>query len=268
MKPNSIFLLTILPAWYFKTKSMNWQRMTRKNSIEGRATMGSSLARQVRAARRRARKRGLRANLSCEAWLITLQDFGYRCAYCGGPGSTIDHVRSLAQGGGTCIDNCVPSCIFCNQRKGSMPLDWLTHVSAERIAQIQHYLQLRQRGKRRPEALTMMPYELPHAPRARKRVIPMFEIQEDQTPTRHELDQGGELITVAHSSEQIVLTVSNAAASSQQVSYTIKVPLTKDACLALARDLLTTALTPLPTPLHEIVDELEQPYRDFVFTRR
>lgn len=42
---------------------------------------------------------------------------GYRCAYCGRPGNTIDHVHPQSRGGGTTWENCVTACQPCNQRK-------------------------------------------------------------------------------------------------------------------------------------------------------
>jgi hypothetical protein len=227
--------------------------------------MGSSIARQVRDARRRARKRGLKANLTSAAWRITLEDFDYRCAYCGGPGSTIDHVLSLARGGGTCIDNCVPSCSLCNERKGSAPPSQLTHVSAERIKQIRRYLQGRKYGKRQPELLSTPLHDLPSAHKARKRATLMFEQYEEPQSTRQELGQG-DVITLSQNAEQIMLTMSHTPALQQASSYTIKVPLTKDACLVLARDLLTMALLPPPAPA--LLDEMDKLYGDFAFTRR
>jgi 5-methylcytosine-specific restriction endonuclease McrA len=50
--------------------------------------------------------------------------WGKRCYWCGCPLNdtefTIDHVIPRAEGGGSTIDNMVPSCRKCNLRKGRM----------------------------------------------------------------------------------------------------------------------------------------------------
>jgi len=43
---------------------------------------------------------------------------GRRCAYCGGPASTIDHVLPRSRGGGNEWTNTVAACGRCNNRKG------------------------------------------------------------------------------------------------------------------------------------------------------
>jgi 5-methylcytosine-specific restriction endonuclease McrA len=43
---------------------------------------------------------------------------GRRCAYCGGPASTIDHVLPRSRGGRDSWTNTVAACGGCNQRKG------------------------------------------------------------------------------------------------------------------------------------------------------
>ena len=47
-----------------------------------------------------------------EAW-------GSRCAYCGAPADTLDHVIPRMYGGLTVRENLVPACRGCNGRKGS-----------------------------------------------------------------------------------------------------------------------------------------------------
>lgn len=67
--------------------------------------MASRLAKQLRHIRVRARRRGLPANLYVLAWLVTMEDFQGRCAYCGDrSGYTVDHVTALAAGGGSTIE--------------------------------------------------------------------------------------------------------------------------------------------------------------------
>jgi 5-methylcytosine-specific restriction endonuclease McrA len=43
---------------------------------------------------------------------------GRRCAYCGGPATTIDHVVPRSRGGANTWLNTVAACVGCNQRKG------------------------------------------------------------------------------------------------------------------------------------------------------
>src|SRR5918997_151246 len=54
-----------------------------------------------------------------------------RCAFCGGPASTVDHVLPRSRGGGDTWENTVAACARCNNRKGGrtpaearMPLRW------------------------------------------------------------------------------------------------------------------------------------------------
>ena len=46
-----------------------------------------------------------------EAW-------GHRCAYCGDPAQSLDHIQPKAQGGLTVPHNLAPACLPCNRRKG------------------------------------------------------------------------------------------------------------------------------------------------------
>ena len=46
-----------------------------------------------------------------EAW-------GHRCAYCGDPAESLDHVHPKAKGGLTVMRNLAPACLPCNRRKG------------------------------------------------------------------------------------------------------------------------------------------------------
>jgi 5-methylcytosine-specific restriction endonuclease McrA len=74
---------------------------------------------RVEAHRQRAAQRGLRADLRSIQWARRLRTFNGRCAYCGGPMETMDHVVPLANGGGTTFTNVVPCCLDCNARKGT-----------------------------------------------------------------------------------------------------------------------------------------------------
>lgn len=44
--------------------------------------------------------------------------WAHRCAYCGDPAQSLDHVLPKACGGLTVPSNLVPACLSCNRRKG------------------------------------------------------------------------------------------------------------------------------------------------------
>lgn len=50
--------------------------------------------------------------------LIVLRASGFTCAYCGSPANTVDHVLSLADGGGSELENLVACCSTCNSSRG------------------------------------------------------------------------------------------------------------------------------------------------------
>ncbi len=65
----------------------------------------------------RTRSAGLTSDLSLGEWLVTLEYFDNKCAYCGGPYEIIEHFIPVTLGGGTTKTNCVPACASCNVRK-------------------------------------------------------------------------------------------------------------------------------------------------------
>lgn len=68
----------------------------------------------------RAAAAGLVADLTLAEWGAVLARFGFRCAYCDVEGSlAMDHVVSIARGGGTTRGNVVPACRPCNRAKGT-----------------------------------------------------------------------------------------------------------------------------------------------------
>jgi 5-methylcytosine-specific restriction endonuclease McrA/predicted nucleic acid-binding Zn ribbon protein len=72
--------------------------------------------------RQRERDRLRRANggrITSAEWEARLAEYDGRCAYCGEPGSTMDHVVPLIRGGPHTIENVVPACSRCNSSKGS-----------------------------------------------------------------------------------------------------------------------------------------------------
>lgn len=45
------------------------------------------------------------------------------CAWCGGPGDTVDHLLPWSKGGRTTMPNCVCSCYACNQKRADTPVE-------------------------------------------------------------------------------------------------------------------------------------------------
>lgn len=73
--------------------------------------------RRVRYHLARAIKAGTPATLTVPEWLETVRHFKHRCAYCGGAFQILEHYIPIRRGGGTTVDNCVPSCWSCDTRK-------------------------------------------------------------------------------------------------------------------------------------------------------
>lgn len=48
--------------------------------------------------------------------------YGDPCAYCGGPGGTVDHITPSARRGRNHWTNYTAACVECNRRKGAVPL--------------------------------------------------------------------------------------------------------------------------------------------------
>lgn len=73
---------------------------------------------------RRGREMAAEGSFTHAEWRALLQDHDGRCAYCGETRLlTADHKIALARGGSNRIDNILPACRRCNQRK---------HTSSER----------------------------------------------------------------------------------------------------------------------------------------
>jgi len=68
--------------------------------------------------RRRARLVMAEGTFTTAEWLATVEQYGGRCAYCGGPGPLQqEHKVPLSRGGTNSIENIVPACLRCNMRK-------------------------------------------------------------------------------------------------------------------------------------------------------
>jgi 5-methylcytosine-specific restriction endonuclease McrA len=80
-------------------------------------------AERVKAHNNRAKDRGNVGNLTEKQWFQLRRAFGRCCAYCGvGCKQVVEHVRPIAFGGTTSVENVLPSCFECNRRKGLLPL--------------------------------------------------------------------------------------------------------------------------------------------------
>ena len=66
-------------------------------------------------------KRNAKGTFTAEEWKDKLEEYNYRCAYCGCELNTdtitIDHDIPIARGGTNCIKNLIPACHSCNSRK-------------------------------------------------------------------------------------------------------------------------------------------------------
>lgn len=76
-------------------------------------------AHRVWANNKRARDAGNAATLTLEEWGSTLSAFDYKCAYCDNEFDILEHIIPVQLGGGTTVENCVPSCFSCNIKKAS-----------------------------------------------------------------------------------------------------------------------------------------------------
>lgn len=89
-----------------------------------------------------ARRQGADATLTLMEWLVTLENFDWRCAYCQTrPFQILSHVIPLPHGG-TVLENCVPACYRCKNKYRSNK-----HIQS----QIQEYLVKRQNRDDIPE---------------------------------------------------------------------------------------------------------------------
>jgi 5-methylcytosine-specific restriction endonuclease McrA len=61
---------------------------------------------------------------------LALAAAGFRCAYCGGPARTGDHVKPLSKGGRTASTNVVAASSRCNTSKGDRSLSEWVHTGA------------------------------------------------------------------------------------------------------------------------------------------
>lgn len=93
----------------------------------------------------RAMKLELPATLTLKQWITVLDYFKWKCAYCQGKYTVLEHFIPLAHGKGTSKDNCIPSCRSCNLTKGPSHPSALSPTAQEKlgdaIKRVQSYLE-------------------------------------------------------------------------------------------------------------------------------
>lgn len=67
-------------------------------------------------------RRGMVDRYTIADWLVRLEEFFGRCAYCWAPATERDHLVPVASGGLNHIDNIVPACKRCNRVKNKSSL--------------------------------------------------------------------------------------------------------------------------------------------------
>jgi 5-methylcytosine-specific restriction endonuclease McrA len=96
---------------------------------------------RVKAQLRRARQQGVPATLTIAEWVLILDHFAWKCAYCRTkPYQIMEHIISVTKGGGTIASNIVPCCIRCNRLKDNLTTDRSLMIPAETIARVQEEL--------------------------------------------------------------------------------------------------------------------------------
>ncbi len=93
---------------------------------------------RVKAQLRRARQQGVPATLTIAEWILILDHFAWRCAYCcAKPYQIMEHIISVTKGGETSASNVVPCCIRCNRLKDNLNTDRSLMIPPETIVRVQ-----------------------------------------------------------------------------------------------------------------------------------
>jgi HNH endonuclease len=87
-----------------------------------------------------SRSKGLPSSLTLKQWLVTLNHFGWACAYCQKPYKGLDHFIPTTLGGGTTVSNCVPCCENCNNIKGWQHPNDIREIPQEAIEHVRTFL--------------------------------------------------------------------------------------------------------------------------------
>ena len=85
--------------------------------VNGRSICPRAERKRVWRNNQRTRDRGQRGDLSVAEWMLLLFAHEFKCAYCGRPYETMDHIIPIGCGGGTTLTNVLPCCRECNEKK-------------------------------------------------------------------------------------------------------------------------------------------------------
>jgi len=85
--------------------------------------------------RYRARRREAEGHFTAAEWTDLVNQFRGVCGYCAGPGPLeADHGVPLSRGGSNFIENIIPACGRCNQRKGAdTEMEFRDRLAGEQI---------------------------------------------------------------------------------------------------------------------------------------
>jgi hypothetical protein len=90
----------------------------------------------------RARKKGMKADLTVSQWLMTMFYFKHLCAYCQKRESNVlEHFLPIELGGGTTKSNCVPACGSCNALKRGDHPDQVVKIPRRDMERVQEFLE-------------------------------------------------------------------------------------------------------------------------------
>ncbi len=106
--------------WCSKCRIVVAAREARKEQ-RGALELQTAPERAVKRALVRAMKAGVPATLTVAQWQEVYVRHSGKCAYCKTANAAlIEHQTPVCVGGGTTAENCVPSCHYCNERKGGL----------------------------------------------------------------------------------------------------------------------------------------------------
>jgi 5-methylcytosine-specific restriction endonuclease McrA len=110
------------------------RRAEEKKAKEAAKQLRQEAMRRTHSHIRRVRESGAPGHHSTAEWLLKLEEFSHKCAYCDQSGHDFhrDHLVPLAAGGSNDIANIVPACAPCNLSKGARSGAELLRWIAER----------------------------------------------------------------------------------------------------------------------------------------